>query len=266
LARHLAYTIALDHPPGAVGHRTMAKFLVLSLLRTRFPGEIVVFKNTREPLFLVPRAGVREVFIEPEPPGDEDFWDYAQAWKFRVAQHLDVSGCDKVLFLDADCMALRSIAELLAGDWDLAFYPEPGSWAGMEWFNCFISEEEAAAGLTAQGVNGGVLAVRAELYHEVMARWEAIHFGPAPRKKFFTDQAALTRLVLDTALRKHPLGVRDLATPFGYDPRPQQYFGANLVHLAGCRDFDQKLRFMFGLYFNTFFFDRRATLMHMLDF
>ncbi len=265
MARHLAYTLALDHPPGAVGHRTMAKFLVLSLLRTRFPGEIVVFKNTPEPLFLVPRAGVREVLVEPEPPGEEHFWDYAQSWKFRVAHHLDVRGCDKVLFLDADCLALRSLDGMLEGDWDLAFYPEPGSWSGSEWFNCFISAEEAASGLTAPGVNGGILAVRAERYHEVMAEWERIHFGPAPRKKFFTDQAALTRLVLDTGLRQHPLGLEDVATPFAYDPRPQHYFRASLVHLAGCSEFDQKVRFMFGLYLNTFFFDRQATLIHLLD-
>ena len=60
----------------------MAKFLVLSLLRTRFDGDIVVFKNTREPLFMVPRAGVREVFVETPPPEDEKFWDHAQSWKF----------------------------------------------------------------------------------------------------------------------------------------------------------------------------------------
>ena len=127
LPRHLAYTLALDHPPGATGHRTMAKFLVLSLLRTRFSGDIVVFKNTREPLFMIPRAGVREVFIETEPPPGEDFWDYAQSWKFRVRHRLDVAGYEKVLFLDADCLALRSVDPLLSGDWDLAVYPEPGS-------------------------------------------------------------------------------------------------------------------------------------------
>ena len=262
--RHLAYTLALDNPPGAVGHRTMAKFLVLSLLRTRFSGDIVVFRNSPAPLFMVPRAHVREVFVETEAPDGEQFWDYAQSWKFRVREHLDVRGYDKVLFLDADCLALRNINAMLEGEWDLAYYPEPGSRAAMEWFNCFIPDEEAA-GLEAEGVNGGILGVRAERYHEVMETWERIHYGPAPRKKFFTDQAALTRLVMDTGLRKRPLALADVATPMGYDPRPHIYMESNIVHLAGCMTFDLKLRFMFGLYMNTFFLDRQATLLHILD-
>lgn len=262
--RHLAYTLALDDPPGAVGHRTMAKFLTLSLLRTRFAGDIVIFRNSPAPLFMVPRAGVREVFIKTGRPGKKTFWDYAQAWKFRVREHLDVRGYDKVLFLDADCLALRNINAMLAGDWDLAYYPEPQSHAGMHWFNCFISKAEAAR-LDCAGVNGGILAVRADLYHGVMEAWERIHFGPAPRKKFFADQAALTRLVIDTELRKRPLLLADVATPFGCDPRPGVYFESCLVHLAGSPSFEHKLRFMFGLYMNTFFLDRQATLLHMLD-
>ncbi len=264
MPRHLAYTLALDHPPGAVGHRTMAKFLVLSLLRTRFSGEIVVFKNTEAPLFMVPRAGVREIFIDPAPEGGETFWDYAQSWKFRVRNQLDVRGYDKVFFLDADCLALRNIDPLLEGHWDLAVYSEHGSSAAWKWFNCFIGEEEART-LQAEGVNGGTLAVRAELFHEVMAEWERIHCGPAPRKKFFTDQAALTRLVLDTKLRVHRFTRSELATPFSHDLRPDDYLASHLVHLAGTPDFDTKLRFMFGLYFNTFFYDPQATLLHMLD-
>ncbi len=243
----------------------MAKFLVLSLLRTRFDGDIVVFKNSEAPLFMVPRAGVREIFIETPAPDGERFWDYAQAFKFLVRHHLDVSGYDKVLFLDADCLALRSIEPLLEGDWDLAVYAEPGSSAGSEWFNCFISEEEGAT-LDAEGINGGALAVRAELFHEVLAEWERIHFGPSPRPKFFADQAALTRLVIDTPLRTRRFSRAEMTTPLGYDQSPASYFASRLVHLAGTGDFELKLRFMFGLYLNTFFFDRDATLLHILDF
>ena len=264
VARHLVYTIALDHPPGAVGHRTMAKFLVLSLLRTHFDGDIVVFKNTREPLFMVARAGVREIFVETPPPEDEGFWDHAQSWKFRVSQHLDVAGYDKVLFLDADCLALRSLDPLLEGDWDLGVYAEPGSRANQLWFNCFISPEEAPL-LTCEGINGGTLAVRADRYHEVMTEWERIHLGPTQRPRFFADQAALTRLVIDTDLRTRRFTRSELTTPFAYDPRAEDYLASRLVHLAGTVNFDTKLRFMFGLYMNTFFFDQQATLMHILD-
>jgi hypothetical protein len=243
----------------------MAKFLVLSLLRTRFDGDIVVFKNSPAPLFMVPRAGVREVIIDAgEPAAQEEFWDYAQSWKFRVRDLLDVRGYDKVLFLDADFLALDSIAPLFEGDWDLRAYAEPGTHAGMLYFNTFIAEDEPAWN-GHEGVNGGALAVRAELYHEVMAAWEAIHSGPAPRPKYFADQAAITRLVIDTPLRKRMFTEDDVSMPLSYHPRAERYLASRLVHLAGTRDFNLKLRFMFGLYMSTFYFDRQASLLHILD-
>jgi hypothetical protein len=262
--RHLAYTLALEHPPGSMAHWTMAKMLVLSLLRTRFDGDIVVFKTCPEPLFLVPRMGVREVLIDAGEPGALHFWDHAQAWKFRVREHLEVNGYDKVIFLDADCLALRNIDPLLEGNWDVRAYAEPNSWVGHRIFNCFVSEKEAKA-TKAPGINGGLLAVRAALYHEVMQTWERINFGPSPRSKEFTDQAALTRLILDTALRKHFFTRKEVGMPLSHDPRAQDYSRCVLIHAAGAKSFEEKLRFMFGLYLSTFFFDRQAMLLHILD-
>ena len=107
--------------------------------------------------------------------------------------------------------------------------------------------------------------MRAERYQEVMAAWEGIHYGPAQRPRFFADQAALTRFVLDTNLRTRRFTRAEVATPFAYDPRAEDYLRSRLVHLAGTVHFDVKLRFMFGLYMNTFFFDQQATLMHILE-
>ncbi len=264
MAHNLVYTIALDHPPGSVGHRTMAKFLVLSLLRTRFSGDIVVFKNTKAPLFMVPRAGVREVFIKTKAPKKQKFWDYAQAWKFRVRHELDVAAYDKVLFLDADCLALQNIDSLLAGRWDLGIYPEPGTRVGRRWYNAFLSDKEVRT-LECEGVNGGTLAIRAPIYHDVMAEWERIYSGRVERERFALDQAALNRLILDTSLRLRRYQSQDICTPLAFDRHPARYFGSRLVHLAGTTAFMVKLRFMFGLYLNTFFFDPQAALLHILD-
>ena len=54
---HLAYTVAFD-PPGSPGHSSMAKMLASSLLRTYFGGDIIVFRNSPEPLFRVERKGL----------------------------------------------------------------------------------------------------------------------------------------------------------------------------------------------------------------
>lgn len=261
---HIVYTLALDHPRGATGHRNLAKMLVLSLLRTGFRGQIVVFKNDPKPLFRVPRAAVKEILVETSGPDGDAFWHYAQYWKFRARHQLDVTRYDKVVFLDADCLVLRDLSPLLGGDWDIAYYPEPGSRAGEPFFNCFIDEGDDAF-LSQAGINGGFLAVKAIHFQSVAAEWERIAEGPSKREKFFADQAALTRLVVETKLKRYPLGRAELATPFGYDPRPQDYLRATIVHLAGSNSLDEKLRFMFGLYMSTFFFDPQTLLLQILE-
>lgn len=264
MPRHLIYTIALDHPPGARGHRTMAKMLVLSLLRTGFDGDIMVLKNSPEPLFLVARKGVREMLIDVGDPGALDYWDHVQAWKFRLHDLLEVDGYDKVMFMDADHMALGDVTPMLEGSWDLGFYREPGTWIGHENYNCFFTKTEARH-CKDQGINAGMFAVRASRYHAVMAEWARIFDGPAKREKHFTDQAALNRLIKDSSRRMRVFTREEVAYPFSHDPLPQHYFSARVVHLAGSTDLHEKLRFMFGLYFNTFFFDPGALLMQMME-
>jgi hypothetical protein len=242
----------------------MAKMLVLSLLRTGFDGDIVVLKNSPDPLFLVARKGVREVLIDVGDSGALDYWDHVQAWKFRVHGLLDVRGYDKVMFLDADHMALGDVTPLLEGNWDLGFYREPGTTIEHPNYHCFFSKSETR-GCKDQGANAGMFAVRASRYHAVMKEWERIFEGPAKREKYFTDQAALNRLIKDTSRRTRQFTREEVAYPFSHDPLPQKYFSAKLVHLAGSTELDEKLRFMFGLYLNTYFFDPGALLMQMME-
>jgi len=264
MPRHLAYTLALDHPPGARGHALMAKMLVLSLLRTGFQGDIVVLKNSSEPLFLMARLGVTEIQIDAGDPGEENYWNHAQAWKFRAHERLDVTGYDKVLYLDADCLALQDPTPLLRGAWDVGFYREPGTTVGMANYNAFFTPAECRKRKEA-GVNAGLLAVRASCFHRVMRQWQRIYKGPAARSKYFADQAALNRLIADTKLRTREFTRAQVASPFSHDPLPQHYFAATLVHLAGSCDLEEKLRFLFGLYMNTFFFDPQGFLLHVFE-
>ncbi len=109
--RNLAYTIALDIKDSPA-QRMMAKMLASSLLRTYFNGDLVFFRNNDKPIFQVERAGLTEVQIETK-----DFWwveEQENAWryKFRVRHLIDANQYDKVIFLDADCLALRNLDHL----------------------------------------------------------------------------------------------------------------------------------------------------------
>jgi lipopolysaccharide biosynthesis glycosyltransferase len=113
--------------------------LVSSLLRTFFTGDIVVFRNTENPLFLVERKGLEEVYVETPLIVGRAGWDTAMSWKYKVAEMLDVRGYDKVLFLDSDFLSLRNVDHLLEGDWDIAYQVQCGE-AGEGWmFNVFYA-------------------------------------------------------------------------------------------------------------------------------
>jgi hypothetical protein len=183
-APNLIYTVAID-APGSEGSRQLAKFLASSLLRTFFTGDIVVFRNSETPLFLVERAGLHEVQIDAgELSGDAMAHD-AWCWKYRAAELLEVQGYDKVMFLDADCLALRNVDELLAGDWDIRYQPEHGTCATDGCYNASLTGEEMGQVAAQPGVNSGSLAIRAEIFHEVMRAWRQIDEAPRQRQSGF---------------------------------------------------------------------------------
>jgi hypothetical protein len=58
--------------------------LVSSLLRTYFTGDIVVFRNSPNPLFLVERKGLEEIYVDTDQlagmEGAEDAWCWNTTW------------------------------------------------------------------------------------------------------------------------------------------------------------------------------------------
>jgi hypothetical protein len=285
---YLAYTVAIDSPR-AGGHRTLAKLLGGSLVRTLFSGEFVVFRSSPEPIFQVERKGITEIHVEVGATNDLEHGT-EQAWgmKYRVRdlvqELIDEGGYEKVMFIDTDCLAIRNIDHLLEGDWDISYYVERGRPIQDQVFSCFLSDEEYRS-LRHDGINSGTLAVRSSVYREVMTAWQGIDTGEAPRDREFSEQGAWNRLILDC----HPGGDRWERTKRGGDNEKQSfpwrtkrferdsiqlplflhhkyqdYTEAALVHCLGA-DIREKIRFMFGLYMSTFYCDDAATFLHLLE-
>lgn len=260
--RHLAYTIALD-PPGSFGLRLLGKLLGSSLLRTWFSGDVVIFRNTEEPLYQVERAGLTEVFVET--PDFSKIGEEQEAWryKFRVRDYLDVSAYDKVLFLDADCLAVRNLDHLLEGDWDIGWYAESRKLTDPV-FNCFLTDAEIHQWRGRPGANSGTLAVRAEFFHEVMAEWERIDLGPTTRPRFCSDQGSWNRLLLDTKLRTKQFESGEIQFPLALHPSFHDWKKAALIHAIGGT-LREKMQFLWGVYMQTFYYDDRGTMLNLLE-
>jgi hypothetical protein len=256
---------------------------VSSLLRTFFTGDIVVFRNGENPLFLVERKGLEEVHLETLPILGHEGAEEAWRWKYRVAEQLDVTGYDKVLFLDADCLALRNIDHLLEGDWDIAYQTQRGERGNGFMFNGFLTDPEMERAAGQDGVNSGSFAVRAEIFHEVVREWQRIDEGEMTRPESgFRDQASWNALLLRrgvfsfqnsvfsggsgvaTPWRVVPVPEGEIQFPLYLDPRFLSYSEAALTHNCGGNTL-QKIEFTFGLYMRTFFCDPTGLFFSILE-
>jgi hypothetical protein len=245
--------------------------LASSLLRTYFPGDIMIFRNSAAPLFLVERKSLEEIYIETPPLQGRTGAEAAWCWKYRVAPLIPhPEQYDRVLFLDCDCLVLRNLDGLLAGDWDVRFQPERGKPGNGPSFNAFLSDAEMNVAGGREGVNSGTLAVRGSQYREVMEAWREIDESNPRRSTGFRDQASWNALLQRHSFTETP---RWRAEPFpdgeiqfpGYlDPDYTSYRRAALTHNI-LPDSRQKAQFTFGLYMQTFYFDPTGLFLSMLE-
>ena len=107
---HLFASVLLD-PPGSRTSRQLGKVQASSLLRTLFPGEMVVWRNFPEPLYPVERKGVHEVdFVPDRPLRNEELEDLRREAKGQMARSLvsHASRYEWIILADAGVMALRN--------------------------------------------------------------------------------------------------------------------------------------------------------------
>lgn len=266
MGRNLIYTLALD-PAGATGHRNLAKMLVSSLLRTRFSGDILVFHNSPAPLFMVARHGVREVAMKvPSSAGrNGGFVAYAQSCKHAVARHIDAEAYDRVMFIDCDSVVLRNIDHLLAGDWDLAVFPEQGSDIHEYCWGGYTTRHEKKQ-LVHEGLNSGTWAVVGSRFHELLRRWRAVEARKMTRDAL-REQSAFNRVALDWdgAVKFWPH--REISLPLVAANLVcyQDYAQTAIVHAASGLPVDYKSRFLFGIFAGTFLFDTQHLLLNTTE-
>lgn len=267
--RVLAYTIAFD-APGSGSCRQMVQMLGASAARTYLEGDLYVIRNTEEPLFRVERKGIEEIFVQTPALEHQALADLGNAWKFRATEVLSpemVGGYDAVMFIDADCLILRNLDHLFAGDdWDILYQPEPGRSMRDPVFSGYLTDEEMKA--SRFGINAGTWAVRAGIYHDVMAAWAAIMEREPVRDPRWRDQTAWNRLILDAesvyGWRARAFEAHEIQFPLHLDLDWKRYKDAAIVHCVGGNTLE-KLQFMFGMYMQTFFHDPKGTMVTLLD-
>jgi hypothetical protein len=290
--KNLIYTVAFDSP-GSESYRFLGKMLASSLLKTFFTGDILIFRNSAAPFYLVERKGLDEMYLETTAMSGQAGAERAWCWKYKVAELIEnPEQYDKILFMDCDSLALRNIDHLLEGDWDIRYQPERGKPMDGRSFNAFLTDGEMGQAAGREGANSGTIAVRGSKFHEVMRRWEEIDESEPVRGSGFRDQASWNALLLREgregesgqlseisgqagapgppgravlpALRVEAFPVGEVQFPGYLDPAYQSYSKAALTHNI-LPDTKEKIEFTFGLYMRTFYCDPSGLFFSLLE-
>ena len=257
---NLIYSVAFDLP-GLRGGRTMAKLLCSSLLRHFWSGEIIVFRNYPEPLFPVERKGLEEIYVQTPDYGQGKAAGLkcqadALQFRFRAAEMLDPSRYKWMAYFDADCLALRNLDHLFAGDGDILVQPERGrDMRNSHPFNGYIGGDEFIHSNRnpwlsregASGINAGTLAVRSHHYAAVMENWKQLFEATPSRHPDLRDQTAWNRLLLDTKLKVRPFERGEIMFPLTLDKGFPDYRKAGLLHFLGG-NLKEKIELSFALH------------------
>lgn len=259
---NLIYTVAVD-PAGSTGYRTLSKLLALSLRRTFFSGEVIIFRNSPAPLFYVERKGIEEIYIATEHVSTARDLPYVWSWKYRVAATIDTSKYEKIMFLDADCMALKNVDHLFECEDDVLVQREKGCPIQGTQFSGYLTDEEMTS-LKCDGVNSGQFMMRSTAFRQIVSEWERVDSSIPPRHGYCRDQSSLNRVLLDTNVTVGDFPQREVVFPFHTDCRYQDYMEGSILHGLGI-SLEHKVRFMFGLYSNLFLCDPLATMLHIWE-
>jgi hypothetical protein len=253
----------------------MAKLLCSSLLRGFWSGEIRVFRNFETPLFPVERKGLEEVQVTTSDFGDgpeagRQCLQEALAARFLAAEWIErPEDYDWIIYLDADCLALRDVEHLFAGEADVLVQPEVGrSMVAEAVFNGYLGDPPPRSArngwLGRDGINAGTFAVRGSVFRQVMAEWRRIHGSEPERHAEFRDQTAFNRLLLETELRVRPFERGEVMFPFHLDPGFLRYREAALLHFVGGKQKD-KIDLAFALHMMRVYGDEGGLFLDLLE-
>jgi hypothetical protein len=270
----LFYTVAFD-PPGMTGARQLAKMLAGSVLRSAWPGEMAVLVNAPIPLFMVPRAGLFEHYIETPPLDGVPLREASEHARMEARGVLDAASCEWVMFADSDCLCVRNLEHLLREreDADILYQPLPGRGVWQPEYGAYLPEEKEDAAPAKVlpsarcGITAGVWAVRGEIYAAVMEEWSRILAVPPPRFCPRMAQAAwnlLIRRAADHGWRARPFEPGEIAHPLLEAVPWQHYRDAALLHATGGA-LPERVEFLFGHYMQRYFYDPALTLLNVLE-
>jgi hypothetical protein len=275
MARQLLFTIVLD-PPRCSLIRAQGKLFALSVLRSGFEGDFIIFSNAKVPLFPHGRRGITEIRVPTGRMKGMELAEYACALKFRARDFIErPEQYDRILFTDCDCLALNSLEPLFAYEEEVVWAGEPGRTVLSQWHRGYFTPEELALEPPLAGINAGTFSVKGNRYREVSgAMIELMKAGPV-EALVPTDNGGLTPVLWGDQPGWNKLahlggfsntGFRpgEVMFPLLHHPDYREHRLAPLVHFCGA-GIEMKMRMQFGLYAGHYLSEAAPLIMDLTE-
>ncbi len=274
--RTLVYTYAFD-PPGKQDQRMLAKLLVSSLLRTFFSGDIVVFRNSDSPLFLVGREGLKEFlirtpFTEDLAKGHVNSQNINEAlWQFHnyASSIIPANKYGKICYLEPGTLVLRNIDHLLISDGAILYQLEKGIFNREPEFCGYFTDKEMAE-QSRYGINSGLFAINGIIFHEVVLECHQIALMPqrnSPREAdcaYLENHSVWNRYIIDTRRKALRFESDEVQFPLHIQRDFKEYREAAILNFCRASAKD-KIDLMYALYMMTFFHDSAGVFFNSLE-
>lgn len=260
----LLYTIAFD-PPGMRVQAGMARLLVESLRTAGYAGGILLFRNGA-PVFAHRQWELEEREIHTRNLTGLDLAECGCRFKYEAAAKLtDAANYRRIVYLDADMLALRDPEALWSSDEDILWMGEPES--SLQGRSCqgHLTEEDLKRHPDRQAANSGMWSIRGDRCREIMAEVLRILDSPRVGSKSWGDQPAWNKALLSSKFSTRQLPPDLVGFPAAFSPHYGNYRQSALLHFLGLPP-EQKLPLMLGHWAAHRFRGKTALLMDLLDF
>jgi len=234
-------SLLLDRP-GSRTARQLGKVLVSSLLRSLFNGEIVIWRNFPEPLYIVERKGLHELDFLPNCSlrDEDDLTEIAKKYRLEMAISLirHTSRYSWIILADEDVIALRN--------WDHLF--------------ANIEEDILVSRRADRELDPGFFAVRAEVYGRFLEKWQSFEEDSAPG----TPKNFLGEVIEAAGLTMKEFERGEVVRPMQDDTTFLEVMDSAVVHLEGGKP-EEKTKMAFALHMMRTFGDKDGLFLDLME-
>ncbi len=237
------------------------KFLISSLLRSNFEGEIKVFRNLEQPLYKVDRRKLDETYVPLHAENLDNLYEYGATWEFlnTLVERIQPHDWAWVVVADPSSLAMRSLDHLLPERSTEVGHP----YAAPEVDFVYTPQTRLVDGVLKNEVSRGLWAVRGEHFGLVMEQW---------KKNWITHQSTMlvseteiwSQVVKELPLRKKVFEKDEVLAPQLHALDWEKLSNAAFVTFPDWPHLLQS-KFIQALYFGTYYGDQTGLMMNLLE-